>query len=230
EREGGNIGQVDFGRAGIQLNQAVAVGGVRNLSDDRVDFVIAISTPVAIPVAARSSELGAHQLANTAPWVGRASAIGPEHEDVIFGLLAFRRDGLVNGPLGEEGGDFNTNLGASGSHNFDSSLPVGPAIGAGGVEGKVLAIQFADAVTVGINDASVVEELVGAFDIIADPLQILDSVMVVEGLLTGGRVHHGAWNLREGWGLVGHRVGDDGVIVHRDGNGLADGDILQRGD
>jgi len=51
--------------------------------------------------------------------------------------------------------------------------------------------------------------------------------VIVHCLLTGGRVHERARDLLEGRRLIGHRVGDDGVVIHRDGDGLAHGYLIQ---
>ena len=50
--------------------------------------------------------------------------------------------------------------------------------------------------------------------------------MVKHGLLAVGGVHHGAGHVGEGGGLVGHGLLDDGVVVHRDGDGLAQGHVV----
>jgi hypothetical protein len=53
--------------------------------------------------------------------------------------------------------------------------------------------------------------------------------MVKHRLLAGGRVHQRARHLVEGRRLVGHGIGDDGRIVHRHGDRLADADLIQAG-
>ena len=99
-------------------------------------------------------------------------------------------------------------------------------LGQHGVQGDLLAVVLAPAVAVGVDDAGLVKKGVGAFDVIAGPLQIGHGVVVVQGLLALGGVHQRTRHVGEGGALVGHGVGDDGVIVNGHGDGLAQRGVL----
>src|SRR5512138_137025 len=172
-------------------------------------------------------------MADAGIWLCRASAVTPHHEDVIAfcrkGSIGLGNDSLVNGPLRIVGGDFDTDLLSSGGNYFNSGLPVRPAVRACGDVAKLLSVVFAPAVSIGVLDSSIVEEFLGAVNIIASPLQVSNSSLIIEGLLTRSRVHQRARNLIECCGLVGHGVGDDRRIVHRNSDSLADCDLVQTG-
>ncbi len=230
EREGGNIGQVDLDQLSVVILQLGGIGQSGDLFDQLVRGRIAILAPVAVPVARHTDEFGAQQMADARPWLSRAGAVAPHHEDVIAGRkrrIRLGDDGLVHGPFGVVGRDVNPDLLAGGSNHFDRSLPVGPAVGAGGHVGELLAVVFTPAVAIGVLDPGIVEQFLGAFDVVAGPLQVLDGSLVVQGLFTSGRVHERARHLAEGSRLVGHGVGDDGGVVNGHGDGLADRKLVQ---
>ncbi|EKD88300.1 MAG: hypothetical protein ACD_34C00620G0001, partial [uncultured bacterium] len=99
-------------------------------------------------------------MANTSPRLGGASAVRPHHEDVItFGRKwGVGDNSLVNTPFRILGCDFDANFGASSGNNFDRSLPVRPAVGAGSDIRQFRSIDIAEAITITIDNTSFVKE------------------------------------------------------------------------
>src|SRR5450759_1263721 len=79
EREGGNVSQVDLGQIGVVLFQLGSIGLAGDRLDDCIGSWVFIVAIVAIPVVLGSSELTAHKLADTVPWLSRAGGITTHH-------------------------------------------------------------------------------------------------------------------------------------------------------
>src|SRR5690606_23841286 len=122
------------------------------------------------------------------------------------GAVRLGDDSLIDGPLGVVGRDVDADLGTGGGDYFDGGLPVGPAVGAGGDVGQIFTVVFTPAVAVGIDDTRLVQQRLGALDVVAGPLQVGYGVVVKHGLLAGGRIHQRPRKLVEGGRLVGHGV------------------------
>src|SRR3990172_3837844 len=183
EREGGNIGQVDLDQVSVGCLQLGGVG----FTGDRLDYFIGsrilVAAPVAVPVVLRLSEFRADQMADTSPRLGWASAVTPHHEDIIARVresLPIGDVGLINGPFRIVGRDFNTDVFSSGSNHFNFPLPLRPAIGAGCYVAKLFTIVFAPAISIGIFNPGIIQEFLGAFDVLASPLQVRHSRVVIQ--------------------------------------------------
>ena len=230
EGEGWHFSQVDLDQFGVHFLHFGFVGFSRDGLDQGIDLLVLVLTPVAVPVARHAHPFRAEQVADASPRHGRASAGAPHHEDVIASgqwCIRLGHDSLVDRPFGVVGRDLDTDLFAGGSHDFDCRLPVGPTVRAGRDVAQFLAVVFTPAIAIGVFHPGFIQQFLGAFIVLASPLQVLDGSLVIQGLLTGGRVHQRARHLGEGRRLVGHRVGNDGVIVNRDSNRLADRNQFQ---
>ena len=224
--EAGHVGQVDLDQLGVQLNQLVVVGGQGDFSQDLVSLFVDVLAPVAAPVVLQANELAGQELVAAAPRHGGSSSVGGPHEDGVVGLGGVGEAGLHDVPLRILGLDGDADLVASGGNDLHGSLPVGPAVGADSVQGDLLAVVLTPAVAVGIQQTGLVQQLVGAVDVVAGPLQVSNGLMVVQSLLAVGGVHQGAGNIGEGGRLIGHGVGNDGLVVGGHGDGLPQSGVL----
>ena len=224
--EAGNLGQVDLGQLGVQILQLSSVSGGGDLLDESLSLVIDVLAPVAGPVVGNTHIVLAHKLVHTAPGIGGSGSIGRPHEDGVLSLVGIDKDGLIDGVLGIQSGDLNANVLTGSGNHFHGGLPVSPAVGANSVQGDLLTVPLTPSVAVAVHDTGFVQQSLGAFDVIACPLQIGNGVVIVQSLLTVGGVHQGAGNIGEAGGLIGHGVGDDGIVVNSHGNGLTKGGIL----
>ena len=230
QREGGHIGQVDIDQFSVVCLNLGGIGQSGDLFDQCIRGRILVAAPVAVLVVLGLGVGRVHQLVGATPRHGRASAAcRRHHEDVIAGgQRPVDVDGLINGPFRVVGGDVDADLLTGGGNHFNGR-PASRTSHSGRwlrSEGSCLCI---DASHRDLCNTGVIQQFIGAFDVVASPLQSLDGriTAVIQGLFAGGRVHQGARNLFEGGRLVGHGVGDDRVIVNRHGDGLADRNLVQ---
>ena len=136
--------------------------------------------------------------------------------------------GVINRCLREVSLNIDADILSRCGNDFKRSIPVRPAARALCLEGEIRSVNLADAVAVRINDTGIIQKLLGAVNITAGKLIILQSV-IVDVRLTQRivRSNNAAGIFFKGRRLTRHCGSNDLIIINCHGNRLADRRIVK---
>ena len=167
-------------KLGVVFLELRIIGLLRERLQDLLCIRVLILTEVSVPVDFKIAVILAQIEHSRVVRCKRSLARAAPHADI---KLVGSHIGVINRCLREVSLNIDADTLSCCGNDFKRSIPVRPAARALCLEGEIRSVNLADAVAVGINDASIVEKLVGAVNIAAGKLIILQCI-IVDVLLT----------------------------------------------